>query len=261
MEVAKGTEDASNMGLFGLSKLFGRSELSPLERQVLAAVAAELSPSAREILNQQRDLINLIQRHADGKEVNLYVMRRGKPCFEDQFRFPLRVEETQLATVEMLGGGGQKSFRAEVWLVKGRLFSIAFNKPPEKLLEHGVNIAKVKILCDPMKPESKDAVSDEQRREQVLKTIQSKLPEEYLQLVGEGKGIVLNDWAISGIQGIRKVVQRDGNYYLLAEKEGMGAIGVKEDEPSGQIYYLDYGDDQGEKITVGLRKFLEEFDG
>lgn len=40
-----------------------------------------------------------------------------------------------------------------------------------------------------------------------------------------------------------------------------GSLRVKEDESSGQIYYLDYGDDQGEKITVGLRKFLEEFDG
>ena len=26
-------------------------------------------------------------------------------------------------------------------------------------------------------------------------------------------------------------------------------------------YYLNYGDDRGEKITVTLRKFLEEFDG
>ena len=53
----------------------------------------------------------------------------------------------------------------------------------------------------------------------------------------------------------------DGNYYLLADQESLGAVGVREDESSGAIYFLDYNDNRGEKITVGLRKFLETFDG
>jgi len=237
-----------------LSALFGRPKLSPVESQVLRAVSAELSPTAREVFNKQIDLVNLVQRHADGKEVNLYVMRRGKPVYEEQFLFPLR-REVQLANVEMLGG------RAEVWLVEGWVFSILFDKPPKRILEQGVKIEQVRLLDDPMVAASADSASDAKRREEVRATIRSQLPDEYLQLVGKGKEITVNDWAVSGIQGIRKVVQRDGSYYLLAEKEGMGAVGIKEDESAGQLYYLDYGDDRGEKITVSLRKFLEEFDG
>ena len=91
-----------------------------------------------------------------------------------------------------------------------------------------------------------------------LKTIYSKLPGEYLQLVGESKGVSINGWRVHAVQDILKHPKRDGSYYLLAEKEGM-TIGVKEDEFSGQVYYFDYDDDRGEKITAGLRKFFEGF--
>jgi hypothetical protein len=259
--VAKATKGANNMALFGLSALFGRSKLSSLESQVLAAVSAELSPAGREVLSKQIGLVNLIQRHGDGKEVNLYVMRRGKPCFEDRFLFPSRAAETQLANVEIVGGSGQESLKAEVWLVEGWVFSIHFNKPPRKIVGPGANAAKAKILHDPMIPASQENASKTENHEPVLAGVQSKLPEEYLRTVQKGTSVLLNQWAVYAIPDIRKVPQRDGNYFLLAEKGDMGAVGVKEDDFSGQLYYLDYGDDRGEKITVGFRKFLEEFDG
>jgi len=146
-------------------------------------------------------------------------------------------------------------------LHKGQISSIEFNQSPRKKLAKNLEVTKVEILRDPMKPASEETVSDAQRRDEVLKSIQAKLPDEYLQLIGESKSVSINDWVLFSVQAIWKHPKRDGNYYLLAEKEGMGAVGVKEDESSGQLYYLDYGDDRGEKITVSLRKFLEEFDG
>jgi hypothetical protein len=124
-----------------------------------------------------------------------------------------------------------------------------------------MEVTKVEILRDPMVPASDEDAVDAKRREEILASIQSKLPEEYLGWVGEGKEIFFNEWTVYGLPKIRKMPQRDGNYYLLAEREGMGAVGVKEDEMSGQLYYLDYGDDRGEKISVGLKPFLEQFDG
>ena len=259
--MAEGVRSAnSNMALFNLSKLFGRSELSTLESHVLTAVSAELPPAARDIFNKQRDSINLIQRHADGKEVNLYAMQRGKPYFDEQSLFPLRTIETQLATVEMVAGGGQKSLRAEVWLVKGWVFSICFNRPPKGFLQSSESVINTKILCDPMKQASEQIVSNGPGGEEALKTIRSTLPDEYLRLVRGNEGILINGWSVCEVQDIRKVLQRDGNYYLLAEKKDMGGVAVKEDESSGQLYYLDYGDDRAEKITVNLRTFFEEFD-
>jgi hypothetical protein len=262
MQVAKATEDASNMALFRLSTLFGanRSKLTSLEGQVLAAVSAQLSPAAREIFDKQLELVNLVQRHADGKDVNLYAMRRGKPFIESQFLFPL-MAEAQLAAAEITTGGEQKRFTADVWLANGCVFSIEFNRSPQKIIEHGLKVASVRILCDPMISASERGLSNAEQRGGALARIQSKLPDEYLQTVGGGKGASINEWAVCALPVIRKVAQRDGNYYLLAEKVDMGAIGIKEDDFSGQLYYLDYGGGRGEKITVGLRKFLEEFDG
>jgi hypothetical protein len=240
--------------------LFGASQLTPLESRVIAGVSAKLSPPARQLFDAQMGQVNRIQRHSSGKEVNFYPMRRGKPVYDERFLFPLRTE-TLLATANLSISGGQNSLRAEVLLVEGWVFSLVFNKPPGKASENAIHLANVEILRDPMIAASADSASEAKRREEVLAAIRSKLPDEYLQLVGEGKGITVNDWAVSGIQGIRKIVDGDGNYYLLAEKEGMGVIGVREDDSSGQLYYLAYEDGGGEKITVGLRKFLEEFDG
>ena len=248
------------MSLFNLSKLFSRSRLTSLENQVLAAVSAKLPPTAREIFGHQLDLVNLIQRHADGKEVNLYAMKGGKAFIEERFRFPLK-SETQLASIEMAAKGVQKPVKAEVWLANGRVFSIEFNQAPRNIIDQSANITKVEILLDPMIPTSGEQIIDTKRREEILASIQSKLPDDYLQWISEGKGISFNEWTVYGVPKIRKIPQRDGNYYLLAEKEGMGAVGVKEDETSGQLYYLDYGDDRGEKISVGFKEFLEEFDG
>lgn len=246
------------MGL--LSALFGRPKLTPLESRVISAVSGKLPSAVKQLFDAQMDQVNRIQRLSSGKEASFYTLRRGKPSLEERFLFPLRTESL-LATVHLSLGQDKKPLRAEVWLVNGHVFSVDFNKTPGKPSEEEIHVANVEILCDPMIAASADSASEAKRREEVLATIHSNLPDEYLQLVGEGKGITVNDWAVSGIQDIRKVVQQDGNYYLLAEKEGMGAIGVKEDESSSQLYYLDYGDDRGEKITVSLRKFFEEFDG
>jgi hypothetical protein len=256
----KTTVNVNNMAMFGLSKLFGSAELTPLERRVIAAVSAKLPLTAREIFDAQISQVNRIQRHPSGKEANFYAMRRGKPDMEERFLFPLRTE-TLLGTVHLNVGQERKLLRAEVWLVNGRVFSVDFNKSPGKTSESEIHVADVEILLDPMVAAPVDSASEAKRRELVLAVIHSKLPDEYLQLVGEGDGVSINDWAVHGVEGIRKIVQGDGNYYLLAEKQGMGAVGVKEDESSGQLYYLAYENGAGESITVGFREFLEKFDG
>ena len=122
-----------------------------------------------------------------------------------------------------------------------------------------LRVTGTEIHRDPMI--SDDTMSHAERRRHALKAIRSKIPEEYLQLVGEGDGLVIKDWAVHAIQDVRKVMLRDGNYYLIADQESLGAVGIREDDLSGQLYFLDYVDNRGEKISVGLRKFLEEFDG
>jgi hypothetical protein len=243
------------MSIFSFFRRPGSSDLTPLEQEVLGALSAELPPAAREILAKQRDAINLVQRHAGGKEVNLYAMRRGRPCYEEHLLFPLQLEEAKLATLEIASSTGKTPLRAEVWLVKGWVFSIQFSKAPQEGLQAGARVLSVKVLRDPMM-----AVADVHQSPNPDE-LRTKLPDQYLGLVPEGHNVSIKDWVVYSLSNIRSVAQRDGNYYLVAEKVDMGAVALKEDDVSGQLYYLDYGDDHGERITVPLREFLDTFDG
>lgn len=243
------------------------SRLRAYEEVVLDAWRSHLSTEGKRRLTAQLELLTSYQRQARERDLCFFQLgsKPGKPqpALPESILFPCKLESCVVALIHVVGvdkGGTRHRLRAGVHLHKGRIISIEFNQPPSKKLVSDVEITRAEILRDPMIPASEETVSDAQRREEVLKTLQSKLPDEYSQLVAEGKGVSVNEWEVRTVQDIWKHPKSDGNYYLLAEKEGMGAVGVKEDEFSGQLYYLDYDDIVGEKITVGLRKFLEEFD-
>src|SRR6266496_1986514 len=143
----KTTEGVSDMALFGLSKLFGGSQLRPVESRVITAVSSKLPSAARQLFDAQINQVNRIQRHPSGKEANFYTLRRGKPSLEERFLFPLRTE-TLLATVHLNLGQDKKPLRAEVWLVNGHVFSVDFNKTPGKPSENEIHVDNVEILRD-----------------------------------------------------------------------------------------------------------------
>lgn len=238
-------------------------KLRPYEEAVLDAWRKELSPAGNALLSAQLQHLCSYQRQARGMLCFFPLGKAPYPPLPDEILFPCRLG-CVAAFAHLQGSdsrGVSHKIRAEIHLYKGELCLIEFNQLPSKKLVRDVEVTKVEILRDPMIPASEETVSDAQRREEVLKTIQSKLPDEYLQLADESRRDSINGWEVHPVHDIDKHPKRDGNYYLLADKEGMGAVGVKEDEFTGQLYYLDQDDNRGEKITMGLRKFFEEFDG
>lgn len=235
------------------NRLFGR--FRSYEKAVIDSLSANLSKPAQAILRGQLERVNKIQRHADGKEVNLYCMQGGKAFLAETFRFPNGSPELLLATVAVKSPEFTKPLRAEVWMSNGRVFSIIFNRAPNGI-NGDVDVSEVKICADPMEL-CTDAAVNLDKRERLLEKINSKLPEEYLELVQNDVGSVINGWRIYGVSEMRKIVQSDCNYYLLAEKENRGAIGVVEENDGGQLYYLDYEDDVPLKIEGSLRSFIE----
>lgn len=144
---------ANNM----LRSLFNRflPPLRSLERKLLNAFTERLSPDAATLLKKQIEQINLVQRHADHKEVNFYCMKHGKPAFDERFRFPTR-QETKLATIRFTAVDAPELFRADIWLVHGHLFSIEFDRSPKQLSEESIEIERIDVLIDPMKPDNAD---------------------------------------------------------------------------------------------------------
>jgi hypothetical protein len=241
-------------------------KLRSYEQATLDAWSSHLSASARVLLTAQLRYLISYQRQAGGKSL-LFFPLDPKTCtsLPENILFPCKLSDVVVARIYQVGFRNvmdpQATVKAEIQMHKGRITSIEFDKPPQKVLEEGTNVTKVEILRDPMVSISDEDAIDLRRLEEMIESIQSKLPDEYLKLIGNSKGITVNQWAVCGPSKIRRIPQRDGNYYLFAERVGMGAVGVKEDEVSGQLYYLDYGDDRGEKITIAFKDFLEKFDG
>lgn len=140
---------ANNM----LRTLFSRflPPLRPLERKLINALVEHLRPGAGALLSKQVDQINLVQRHASEKEVNFYCIKRGKPAFDEKFRFPTK-QEVKLATITFKAAG-TNLLRANFWLVHGHLFSIEFNQSPKQLHEESIEIKQIELLIDPMTPD------------------------------------------------------------------------------------------------------------
>lgn len=71
------------------------------------------------------------------------------------------------------------------------------------------------------------------------KRIDSKLPDEYLQIIEKSEGVDFGYFKILGVSEIYTTGLDDGNYYHLAEFDD-GVITVKEEDYSGTIFYCHY---------------------
>lgn len=106
--------------LFGLS-----AQLSRLEKTILDAVGQKLQEKEARLWALQLAAINKIHRSPDGKEVNLWVMRGGKPDFPKELCFG-KSEEFKLAVVDVAASAGGLTLRGRVWCVGGHVFSIEY---------------------------------------------------------------------------------------------------------------------------------------
>lgn len=271
--------------------LGGRADFYPFEMRIIDAVKSRLDDEAASRLQGQIAVINKIQRLSDGKEVNLYQMRGGKALFDDNRRFPDAADEALLASVNLTGPDERANLKAEVWLAKGRLFSLVFNKPPKQFFA-GMNLAAaqphisdVKIWFDPMHPHapSADKLADVSALRGWLREwhakglatnlhaplppaecsahlarIDAQLPIDYLELLAQSDGARLARCVIFGAAEARKVVWPEANYYVIAEIEGMGALAVKEGDRNAEIYLLRYEENDVRPVGTSLQKALSD---
>lgn len=265
----------------------GRAEFYPFETRIIEEVKSRLDNDGASRLQRQVEVINKIQRLTDGKEVNLYQMRHGKPAFDDSLRFPGATDEALLASVSLTGPDKRTKLKAEVWLANGRLFSLVFNKPPKQFFA-GANlksvqpeIATVKIWFDPMHPQPIDsdkpidestltgwlrdwhakgrtaglhAPLPQSERSTCLDRIDAQLPTDYLELVAQTEGVRLAACVVYGVAGIRQIVWTEANYYILAEIEMLGALAVKDGDRDAELYLLHYEDNDVRPVGTSLQK-------
>lgn len=110
-----------------LAKFFNsEARISDLESRILDAVKGRLSTNIAVLWEQQIAFINKVQRLPGGVEVNFYRMARGKPTFDDALAFPNKAEELLVARVALTIEGAAPVLKAQVWSVRGFIFSIEY---------------------------------------------------------------------------------------------------------------------------------------
>lgn len=109
-----------------LKSLLGLSaQLSRLEKTIFDAAGQKLEKKEAQLWNGQLAAINKIHRSPDGKEVNVWAMRGGKPDFPKELCFG-KSEEFKLAVVDVMASAGALTLRGRVWCVGGHVFSIEY---------------------------------------------------------------------------------------------------------------------------------------
>lgn len=113
-----------------LSRLFrSGAVLSPLEYDLLVALVRALPLPMRSIVIAQFESYNLVQREIDGRALNFYRMRNGRP--NDMQGLPLlrtaRIEAPLMrisATIE----GEREPIHAVLTAVEGRAFCVSLSR-------------------------------------------------------------------------------------------------------------------------------------
>lgn len=250
--------------LFGSLLFSGTRKLRPYETACVEAWREKLSPESASVLSRQLSRFNLIQRSPDGRLVTFFDTKdKSYATWSSEDLFRLRSEEISAARVWLRSAEHHQSeIKADVVLHRGRLSSIEFNKAPQRL-GTGVQITKVKPLIDPMgqgeaaAPISVSEIPGElqnrlrrmavtdlrkplstARRDELAQSIDAKLPDDYVELASATDGATINGWRIYGLSEIRRIVQPDGNFYLLVEATDGRALGVRQETNDAQLYIV-----------------------
>lgn len=266
----------------------GSFQLRPYEAACLAAWRETLADKAVDLLDQQLKRLTVYQRYGKERLLCFYDMT-DKSCsgWPKEILFPCQMDEVSVARLELSPAANSKVVvKADMTLSRGRFFGIEFNKSP-KCLQNGVEVVDVKMLVDPMRQHEAQApisVSEisgrlqdwmrrmaatdlrkplsEARREELVRTIDAKLPDDYLELASATDGATIKGWRIYGLLEIRRIVQPSANFYLLAEAKDGRALGVIQEADDAHIYVVSPEDekpmDAGQSMLTHIERDLAE---
>ena len=238
-----------------------------IERRLIDILIENLQPEAGMILLKQYKQINYVQRFSKDKEVNFYRIKNCKPYLDKTIQFPNNQSVLRIASILFNVKSVPKTYRADMWLVRGYLFSIEFNQSPKKIGNNEIELKEIKLLADPMaKPEISQQITVSAleisgpinnisqlgtlnnlkkpiaiaRRKILIQNLNAALPEDYLEIVSQTEGLTTDICTIYGLYEIKSLILSNDNYYILSEIETEGAIAVKQDTKTAELYFLDY---------------------
>ncbi len=235
----------------------GDSKMRAYEHAAFRRIRNELCDDAKSVLDYQLSKMNLVQRLSNEKEVNLYSMAGPKKPIKLDLLFADQGEERLLATLTIESASDRKfKITATVWLVRGQIFSLIFDKPPLKLMDDKYIVSSCCLHIDPMRPNSLEHMAipgttpiidrlneiypvseiTPPLSEKILKNGRSldslKLPLEFRELLCEASSCRIGHWRILGAEA-REVQIDETELLIIAENSGSANLCVIQncDEP------------------------------
>lgn len=266
------------------------SIFTPLERALLSELTARLRPDAADLFARQLQGINLIQRHANSREVCCYSMKHGTVHHDPTLQFANQDRELRLATIVFSCMNSERHWTAKFFVVQGYFFSIVFDGDPKMIHECDTpNIEQLQIHYDPMQvsahvAESKRASTHPdlpdwinilsergpisninkplsmKQRESFIHQLNTRFPADYLELVEQCDGLTVGVWSILGLSEVYEVHLPDSDYIALAELHGFGMLMLNlRDE---FLYYSDFEEETlspaGSVLAAALIQFQDK---
>lgn len=276
-----------------LKRVFGSAKLRPYESAVLDAWRDRLSEDAGAILEKELALYDYVQRQSADKITCFFCLRdRGCSTWPADAFFPLRTTEdipVARVTLARTDGGAKTHLQADVVMGDGRLLSIDFNtRPamvfPKEVRGQDVAVMDLELFADPMSPDpyrtepfadakqlkgwlrewaGKWELTDLRHplppaiRSELVGRFDSTLPPDYLELVGQTEGAQVGRCKVNGLSQVWNFPWPDESFYILADIKGRGAVGVRQGDSDGVLYYLDNEDDEAEAVGTSVRAVIE----
>lgn len=211
-----------------LSLLWRR--FSPLEERLVAAVREVLPPQAKAVFDAQIAGITLVQRHPN--EICFYRRRSGKVDWSGVPTFP-RTGEFRLAEVRFSVKG--RRYKTTLTSIGGHIFDFAVTPSPKAIAFADWDAApSALLLSDPL---TADSASEPQ-----------PMPDSWREFLAKHQTLDTGDWTLHDAATVYSTAFADGEFLVLAEREGDQFVLHRIEPPASTLFYLDSHDGTPEPI-------------
>ena len=101
--------------------------LTKIEKELLELLPINLPPNVAEIIIQQIDTFNLVQREADGRALNFYYIVKGKINRDSMPIIKTKKDETKLLAITFIIEKEPREFHATFTAISGVFFCMNFS--------------------------------------------------------------------------------------------------------------------------------------
>jgi hypothetical protein len=246
-----------------------RAALLSHERQLIDSTLAAIMPKTRLTLQSQLQHLDFVQRHCDGKEVNLYY----KSCVRDGgLMVPDMLLEWPIAVLRCFFQPSEPNVRASIWIASGRLFSIVFSRQVPRNAQNNIRVLRTEVLFDPFASHAAQLVQprkanwqhweslrrrchdtpapplDERLRERFLVPSDGCLPIDFVELLNYTNSFEINNWRIMGLP-LREVAMKSFNLFVLAESTDAKCLCARDGDAAKNTYLVNLEDQSQRKLS------------